>query len=88
MGKNTFLISWIFGTVILLGFLMTQSVFFAWMGFYYVIAACIFNLIVFFSELLIFVTDVTDKKSHGNSALLILFNIPVALLYLFIFIQL
>lgn len=88
MGKNTFLISWIFGTVILLGFVITQSWFFALIGFYYLMAACVVNLIVFFSELLAFVTDAADKKSHVNSALLVLLNIPIALLYFFIFMSL
>lgn len=87
IGRNLFLISFLCGTAILLGFYITKSWFFVWLGFYYIIISCIVNLIVFFSELLTFITDIADKKSHGNSSLLLLLNIPVAILYFFIFIK-
>lgn len=87
IGKNVFLISFLFGTAIFIGFCITKSWFFVWMGFYYIVAAVIVNIIVFLHELLAFIIDVTDKKLHGNSILLVLLNIPIALLYFFIFIQ-
>ncbi len=84
-GKVTFLASWLLGTILLLGYIFTKSWVFVWTGFYYVLAAKIINVIVFFHEFLAFVIDVTDKKSHGNSSLLILLNIPIAIAYFFIF---
>lgn len=84
IGKNVFLLSFLCGTAILLGFCITKSWFFAWLGFYYVVATIIINVIVFLHELLAFIMDITNKKSHGNSALLLLLNIPVAILYFFI----
>lgn len=82
VGKNVFLISWIIGTLILLAYCITKSWFFVWLGFYYVVVAFIVNMIVFFSELLTFITEVADKKPHGNSAMLLLLNIPVTILYI------
>ncbi|UZT96911.1 hypothetical protein ODZ84_17050 [Chryseobacterium fluminis] len=87
-GKNTFLISWIIGTVILLLYVLTKSWILVWAGFYYVLAAAIINMIIFFHELLAFVIDVADHKPHGNSALLILLNVPIAALYFLIFFNL
>lgn len=87
IGKRVFLISWIAGTIILLLFLITKSWFFVWLGFYYLVIAIIVNIIAFFCELLAYVTDIANKKSHGNSALLILSNIPIAVLYFLIFIN-
>lgn len=87
IGKKFFLISWSAGTAILLLFLITKSWFFVWFGFYYLVIAIIVNIIVFFCELLAFVTDIANKKSHGNSALLILCNIPITVLYFLIFIN-
>lgn len=84
-GKSLFLISWLLGTIILLAFWISESWFFVWLGFYYVVIAVVVNMIVFCSELITFLTDVSDKKSHGNSALLILLNIPIAAFYFFIF---
>lgn len=87
VGKNFFLISWIIGTVILFLFLITKSWFFVLLGFYYIVIAIIVNTVVFCSELVTFLMDISDKKSHGNSALLILFNIPIGIFYFFIFIN-
>ncbi|MCS3530834.1 hypothetical protein [Chryseobacterium sp. JUb7] len=84
-GRNLFLASWIFGTVILLGYVFTDLWFFVCAGFYYVLLAIIINTIAFFHEFLAFIIDVADQKAHGNSALLILLNIPIAILYFFIF---
>ncbi|SEW38406.1 hypothetical protein SAMN05421841_2461 [Chryseobacterium wanjuense] len=84
-GKVTFLASWLLGTILLLGYIFTKSWIFAGIGFYYVLAAIVINVIVFFHEFFAFIIDVTYKKSHGNSALLILLNIPIAIAYFFIF---
>ncbi len=86
LGKNTFLISWLTGTLILLMFEVTGSWLFVFVGLYYIIIACITNMIVFLAELFAFVTCADNRKSHGNAAFLMLLNIPVALLYFFIFI--
>lgn len=88
LGKNTFLISWLAGTILLLMFEVTGSWLFVFLGFCYIIIACIINMIVFLAELFAFITCADNRKSHGNSALLVLLNIPVALIYFFIFIKL
>jgi|GEM_PF-4063745 len=49
------------------------------------VVAVVINTIIFFHELLAFVIDVADHKQHGNSALLVLLNIPIAALYFLIF---
>jgi hypothetical protein len=85
LGKFAFFISWLCGTVILLGFLLTKSWFFVWVGFYYVLIATIINVIIFFYEFLAFVTNTADKRPYGNSALLVLLNIPIAILYFSVF---
>jgi len=56
-------------------------------GFYYVIIAAVINLLVLLYELMEFLTHITDKKSSGNSVLLLLINIPVTILYIGILID-
>lgn len=87
LGKNTFLISLLAGTLILLMFEVTGSWFFVFLGFYYTIIAFITNVVVVLAELFAFATGADNRKSHGNSILLVLLNIPVALIYFFIFIK-
>lgn len=80
-GKTAFYLSFSLGTLILISFLLTKSEFLLTIGFYYVLAAAVINAIVFFYELVCFFSNITDNKSHGNSAALMLLNIPISIIY-------
>jgi hypothetical protein len=80
-GKTAFYLSFVLGTLILISFLLTRNEFLLTLGFYYVLAAAVINIIVFFYEFVIFVTNITDNKPHGNSAVLVLLNIPISIIY-------
>ncbi|WP_343681497.1 hypothetical protein [Chryseobacterium arthrosphaerae] len=84
LGKRTFLISFLAGTFLWILFLITQSDFLVMIGFYYVLTAIIVNVIILLQELIIFITNVSEEKASGNSVVLLLANIPIALVYLFI----
>lgn len=80
-GKMAFYLSFALGTLILISFLLTKSEVLLTVGFYYVLAAAVINVIVFFYEFISFMTNITDNKPHGNSAVLMLLNIPVSIIY-------
>lgn len=84
LGRNTFLTSFLSGTLLLILYLITKADFLLILGFYFVIIAAVVNMLVLLYELLEFLTDISDKKSSGNSVLLLLVNIPITILYLFI----
>ncbi|PQA91676.1 hypothetical protein B0A69_17935 [Chryseobacterium shigense] len=84
IGRNTFLASFLSGTLLFLSYMITKADFLLILGFYFVVIAAVANLLVLLYELLEFLTDVPDKKSSGNSVLLLLLNIPIMILYLFI----
>lgn len=84
LGRNTFLISFLSGTLLLLSYLITKADFLLIFGFYFVVITAVVNMLVLLYELLEFLTDISDKKSSGNSVLLLLVNIPITILYLFI----
>ncbi|MBL1222263.1 hypothetical protein JET18_15525 [Chryseobacterium sp. L7] len=84
LGWNTFLISFVSGTLLLLGYLITKADFLIISGFYFVLIAAVVNLLILFYELLEFLTNIPDKKSSGRSVLLLLINIPVTMLYMYI----
>ena len=84
-GRNTFLISLIGGSLILIGYLLSGSYNFAFLGAYYIILAFVINVIVFISEIISAVIKKENRAAHINSAILLLVNIPIVFLYLFIF---
>ncbi|MDN5396865.1 hypothetical protein [Chryseobacterium carnipullorum] len=84
VGRNTFLTSLLSGTLLFISYVITEADFLLILGFYFVVIAAVVNLLVLLYELLEFLTDVTDKKSSGNSVLLLLLNIPITILYLLI----
>ncbi|MCS3868133.1 hypothetical protein J3D55_001049 [Chryseobacterium ginsenosidimutans] len=81
-GKVTFCLSFVIGTLILLGYLLTKNDSLVWIGFYYVLIALIINLLMFFHELIFFLSNIPNNKTHGNSALLMLLNVPITILYI------
>lgn len=80
-GKTAFYLSFALGTLILISFLLTRREFLLTIGFYYVLAAAVINIIVFFYELTSFISNIADNKPHGNSAVLLLLNIPISIIY-------
>lgn len=87
LGKRTFLISFLAGTLLWVLFLITHSDFLVMIGFYYVLTAVVANVIILLHELIVFITNVSEEKASGNSILLLLANIPIALIYLFILVN-
>lgn len=85
LGKKTFLISFLIGTSLLLLFWITEADFLIVWGFYYVVIAAVANLLITLYELMEYLSDISEKKCNGNSVLLLLLNIPIALLYLTLF---
>ncbi|MDQ0591676.1 hypothetical protein QFZ37_000045 [Chryseobacterium ginsenosidimutans] len=86
-GKITFYLSFIIGTALLTGYAVSNSDFFVVMGIYYVLIVAVVNMLVFFHELIFFLSNISDNEAHGNSTLLLLLNIPVTILYIFIVLQ-
>ena len=85
VGKVTFYLSFLLGTMILISFILTKSEESVMAGLGFVLIAAVVNISVFFIGFLTFITDIADKKAHGNSALLLLMNIPIAVAYFLIF---
>ncbi|KFF27675.1 hypothetical protein [Chryseobacterium vrystaatense] len=87
LGRNTFLISFLSGTLLLICYLITKAELLMVFGFYFVTIAAVVNLLVLLYELMEFLTHTADKKTSGNSVLLLLVNIPITILYMGILID-
>ncbi|CAI8932772.1 hypothetical protein [Chryseobacterium sp. IT-36CA2] len=87
LGKRSFIISFLLGTLLLIAFWLIRTEFFIELGFYYVLVTAVINMFILLHELIIYLTDVTDQKASGNSVLLLLVNIPITVLYLYIMTQ-
>jgi len=85
LGEKTFLISFLLGTSLMLLFWITKAEALVILGFYYVLIAAVTNLLITLYELMEYLSDVSEKKSNGNSVLLLLLNIPITFLYLTLF---
>ncbi|KMQ63447.1 hypothetical protein ACM40_01170 [Chryseobacterium sp. BLS98] len=83
-GRNTFWISFLSGTFLLVSYLVTRADFLLITGFYFVMVAAVINILVLLYELLEFLNHISKKKSSGNSVLLLLINIPITVLYIYI----
>ena len=81
LGKITFLTSFLAGTLLLILFLLTKEGILITAGLYYIMMAFVINLLIALYELVEYITDTSGKKSSGNSVLLMLANIPVAIGY-------
>ncbi|VEH18784.1 Uncharacterised protein [Chryseobacterium nakagawai] len=86
-GKYTFIISFLSGTFLLILMLITRWDFLLMLGFIYVIAAIIVNVIIFLLELIDYLTEVSEKNAFRNSMFLLMANIPIAFIYLLIVIN-
>lgn len=87
LGQRTFMISFLLGTCLLLLFWITRAGFLIIFGFYYVVIAAVINLLITLYELMEYLNDISENKSSGNSVLLLLLNIPIALTYLTLFLN-
>ncbi|EFK38086.1 Uncharacterised protein [Chryseobacterium gleum] len=87
LGEKTFLISFLLGTSLLLLFWITRAEFLIVLGFYYVMIAAVVNLLITLYELMEFLSDISGKKRNGNSVLLLLLNIPIALIYFIVYFE-
>ncbi|WP_313002112.1 hypothetical protein [Chryseobacterium gleum] len=87
LGEKTFLISFLLGTSLLLLFWITRAEFLILLGFYYVMIAALVNLLITLYELMKFLSDISGKKRNGNSVLLLLLNIPIALIYFIVYFE-
>ncbi|MGH1520691.1 hypothetical protein [Chryseobacterium sp. JK1] len=85
LGEKTFLISFLAGSSLLFLYWITKANFLVIVGFYYVIIAAVVNLLILLYELMEFLGNISEKKSSGNSVLLMLVNIPIVLVYLNLF---
>ncbi|MBB4808224.1 phosphatidylglycerophosphate synthase [Chryseobacterium defluvii] len=86
-GKYAFFLSFLLGTLLLAGYILTRRTSFVEIGFIYVISAFFINIPIFLNELLEYLKDIASNKANGNSAFLILMNIPIAILYFFLFLN-
>ncbi|MDR3026588.1 hypothetical protein [Chryseobacterium sp.] len=87
LGKRSFIISFVLGTLLLVAFWLIRAEFFIELGFYYVLVTAVINMFILLHELIIYLTDVSDQKASGNSVLLLLANIPITALYFYIMTQ-
>ncbi|QBJ87851.1 hypothetical protein DDI74_16985 [Chryseobacterium gleum] len=87
LGEKTFLISFLLGTSLLLLFWITRAEFLVISGLYYVMIATVVNLLITLYELMEFLSDISGKKRNGNSVLLLLLNIPIALIYFIVYFE-
>lgn len=81
LGIIVALLSFIIGTLLLLSFLYDNNLKIAYIGQYFVVGACIVNFIVF---LLILSFTNTKHKDFKKTIVIMLLNIPIALIYLYI----
>ncbi|AZB08831.1 hypothetical protein EG344_08350 [Chryseobacterium sp. G0162] len=86
-GKYTFIISFLLGTFLLILLLITRWDFLLMLGFIYVIAAIIVNVIIFLLELIEYLTEISAKITSRNSMFLLIANIPIAFIYFLIVIN-
>jgi hypothetical protein len=74
------LLSFVFGSLILLFFYLTENTLFMLLGIIYLFAAVVVNS-VFLSKLILQYSKSEDKKGVKSSVILMLLNIPIAFSY-------
>lgn len=83
--KVIFFTSFISATFLLIGFWMTRNLIFIYLGFAFFTFAKIINLLAIVAYIHDAVFDKSKMKINLSSALLLLFNVPVAFLYFYLF---
>lgn len=84
IGKAVFTFSFLFGNICLFGFLVTKKSEFAMGGYLMLIFGSLFNLLVIMGLLIYGFFYKSMLKACMKSSMIILINIPIAILYAFI----
>jgi len=84
IGKALFWLSFALGNLCLLGYFFSEQPFFAIGGLYLLIYGSVVNLIAFFGLLIYGSFHQKQFDECSKSALILLINIPIAILYYFI----
>lgn len=84
IGKFLFLLSFILGNICLFGYIITGNQSFALGGYGLLIYGTIINLTAFFGLILFGLLNQKYKREAIRSALILLINIPIAILYFYI----
>lgn len=84
IGKSLFWLSFILGNICLFGYIFSGNESFAIGGYLLLIFGTIFNLLAFFGLILFGLLNQKYKNESVKSAMILLINIPVAILYFYI----
>ncbi len=84
IGKFLFWLSFILGNICLFGYIFSGNTSFALGGYLLLIYGTIINLLVFFGLIIYGLMNPNYKSEAVKSAMILLINIPVAILYFFI----
>ena len=84
IGKFLFWLSFILGNICLFGYLIFSNWYFAIGGYLLLIFGTIINLLAFFGLMIYGLMNPNYKSESIKSAMILLINIPVAILYFFI----
>jgi len=84
IGKSLFWLSFILGNICLFGYIFSHDSGFAIAGYLLLIYGTIINLLVFFGLIIYGLSNPNYKSESVKSALILLINIPIAILYFFI----
>jgi hypothetical protein len=84
IGKSLFWLSFLLGNIALFGYLIFKDSSFAIFGYFLLIFGSIVNLIAFFSLIIYGFFNSKHYDECLKSALILLYNIPIAILYAWI----
>jgi len=84
IGKSLFWLSFILGNICLFGYIFSENSSFAVAGYLLLIYGTIINLIAFVGLLLFGFFNSKHSNEATNSAMILLINIPIAVMYFFI----
>jgi len=84
IGKSLFWLSFILGSICLFGYIFSGNSDFAMAGYLLLINGTIINLMAFVGLLLFGFFNRKHSSEATNSAMILLINIPIAIIYFFI----
>ena len=83
-GSNLTKISFAIGTTFLLAYLITNSLYIALLGYYYLFIAFIINFVFALILLVKAQSKIQEKRKYYKTVVLMLINIPIAYVYFLI----